>query len=114
MESEKTTDVQSQRALLREVVESLLRDLKNGSGDRDKRRHVEEWMKSLSEKYPEFGVEEGLRDYYLAEAQRLRGDFDNTKDLSERLNLGRSVEGFLEKATEYDRRVREREKQNAS
>lgn len=103
-----------ERKLLREVVESLLSDMKNGAGDRDKRRHVEEWLKSLAEKYPEFGVEEGLRDYYLAEASRLRADFDNAKDLSDRLNLGRSVEGFLEKAADYERRVREKNAAAAS
>jgi hypothetical protein len=105
-----TPDNGNERLLLREVVESLLTDLKSGAGDRDKRRHVEEWMKSLSEKYPDFGVEEGLREYYLAEAKRLRGDFDGAKDLTERLNLGRSVEGFLEKAADYERRIRERGK----
>ena len=96
------------RKLLREVVETLLSDMKNGAGDRDKRRHVEEWLKSLAEKYPEFGVEQGLRDYYVAEATRLRADFDNAKDLTDRLNLGRSVEGFLEKAADYERRIREK------
>ncbi len=85
---------------LKSVVESLLSDLVAGRGDRDKRRHVEEWMKSLAEKYPEFGIDHGLRKYYLAEAERLRAEFDVTEDLTERLALGRSVEACLEKASE--------------
>jgi hypothetical protein len=107
------TDAQNdgaERNLLREVVENLLTEIRSGAGDRDKRRHVEEWMKSLGEKYPDFGVEQGLRDYYLAEAKRLRGEFDNAKDLTEKLNLGRSVETFLDKAADYERRVRDRAK----
>lgn len=87
--------------VLRGVVASLLTDLKAGTGDRDKRRQVEEWMKSLAEKYPEFGVESGLRDYYLAEADRLKGEFEKSTDLTEKLNLGRSIEMFLDKAAEY-------------
>lgn len=95
---------------LKAVVHSLLTDLKNGSGDKDKRRQVEDWMRSLSEKYPDFGIESGLEEYYLAEAGRLRIDFDSAKDISEKLALGRSIEGFLEKAAEYGRRADERKK----
>ena len=51
--------------ILSGVVETLLRDLKEGIGDRDRRRQVEEWMRTLAEKYPEFKIEVGLRDYYL-------------------------------------------------
>jgi hypothetical protein len=91
--------------LLRGVVESLLSDLKQGNGDKDRRRQVEEWMRTLSEKYPEFDIETGLRDYYLAEAQRLRADFDKSADLSEKLNIGRQVESFLDRAAEYERRL---------
>ena len=85
---------------LKNVVDSLLSDLLEGRGDRDKRRQVEEWMKSLADKYPEFGIETGLREYYLAEADRLRAEFDKTTDLAERLAIGRSVEACLEKASE--------------
>src|SRR3954462_2754375 len=94
--------------ILSGVVTTLLADLKNGAGDKDRRRQVEEWMRTLAEKYPEFGIESGLRDYYLAEAQRLRSDFDQSKELSDRLTLGRSIEGFLDRAAEYDRRITER------
>ena len=90
------------------VVASLLEDLKNGSGDKDRRRQVEEWMRGLAEKYPEFKIEVGLRDYYLAEATRLRGDFDKAADLTEKLALGRNIETFLDRAAEYDRRIAER------
>jgi hypothetical protein len=99
---------QNRGTLLRGVVESLLSDLKQGNGDKDRRRQVEEWMRTLSEKYPEFDIETGLRDYYLAEAERLRGDFDKSSDLSEKLNLGRQVESFLDRAAEYDRRLGEK------
>ena len=95
---------------LKGVVASLLADLKNGAGDKDKRRQVEDWMRTLSEKYPEFGIESGLRDYYFAEATRLRADFDSAKDITEKLSLGRSIEGFLEKAAEYGRRAEEKKK----
>src|SRR4051812_3206785 len=94
--------------LLRGVVESLLNDLKSGGGDKDRRRQVEEWMRGLAEKYPEFAIETGLRDYYLAEAERLRDDFAKASDLAEKLGLGRSIESFLDRAAEYDRRVAER------
>src|SRR5881397_1948355 len=83
------------------VVTSLLEDLKNGSGDKDRRRQVEEWLRGLAEKYPEFKIESGLRDYYLAEAQRLRGEFDKSTDMAEKLSLGRNVESFLDRATDY-------------
>lgn len=98
----------NEQAVLREVVTALLDELARGSGDRDKRRQVEEWMKSLSEKYPQFKIEEGLRNYYLAEAGRLRNDFVNAKDLTEKLNLGRAIESFLDKAADYESRIKDR------
>ena len=94
--------------ILSGVVKTLLDDLKGGSGDKDRRRQVEEWMRTLAEKYPEFEIEVGLRDYYLAEAQRLRGEFDRAADLTEKLGLGRHIESFLDRAAEYDRRIAER------
>ncbi|MBV9495068.1 MAG: hypothetical protein JOZ54_12540, partial [Acidobacteria bacterium] len=48
------------------------------------------------------------RDYYLAEAERLRSEFDKSSELVEKLSLGRSIESFLDRAAEYDRRVAER------
>jgi hypothetical protein len=93
---------------LREIVERLLADLKSLAGERDKRRQVEEWMRALADKYPSFPIAEGLRDYYLAEAQKLRGDFDSSSDLSERLALGRTIESFLDRAAEAQRRISER------
>jgi hypothetical protein len=106
MASEQIKDQRQQ--ILAGVVETLLRDLKEGNGDKDRRRQVEEWMRSLAEKYPEFNVEAGLRDYYLAEADRLRKDFEKAADLAEKLSLGRNIEAFLERAGEYDRRLAER------
>src|SRR3954470_14187452 len=101
--------LQQQRLqILSGVVTTLLADLKSGVGDKDRRRQVEEWMRTLAEKYPEFKIEVGLRDYYLAEAERLRVDFDKATDLGEKLGLGRSIESFLDRAAEYDRRVSER------
>src|SRR5437762_8582925 len=101
--------IQQQRLeLLSGVVQTLLGDLKTGVGDRDRRRQVEEWMRTLAEKYPEFKIETGLRDYYLAEAERLRGDFSNATEMSEKLSLARSIESFLDRAAEYDRRASER------
>ncbi len=94
--------------ILSGVVETLLRDLRDGNGDRDRRRQVEEWMRTLAEKYPEFKIEVGLRDYYLAEADRLRGDFDKASDLTEKLSLGRNIEAFLDRAADYERRIGER------
>src|SRR5947209_10959109 len=94
--------------ILSGVVKTLLDDLKNGAGDRDRRRQVEEWMRTLAEKYPEFHIETGLRDYYLAEAERLRGDFTKSTEMSEKLALARSIESFLDRAAEYDRRASER------
>jgi hypothetical protein len=94
--------------LLSGVVKSLLEDLRAGRGDKDRRRQVEEWMRTLAEKYPEFRIEVGLRDYYLAEAERLTEDFDKAVELSEKLNLGRSIESFLDRAADYDRRLAER------
>jgi len=89
-------------------VKTLLDDLRSGAGDRDRRRQVEEWMRTLAEKYPEFHIETGLRDYYLAEAERLRADFTKAAEMGEKLSLARSIESFLDRATEYDRRASER------
>jgi hypothetical protein len=101
--------LQEQRSkILSGVVTTLLSDLKTGVGDKDRRRQVEEWMRTLAEKYPEFRIEVGLRDYYLAEAERLRADFDKSSDLTEKLGLGRSIESFLDRAGEYDRRIVDR------
>src|SRR5437773_2488072 len=94
--------------ILSSVVTTLLEELKSGNGDKDRRRQVEEWMRTLAEKYPEFKIEIGLRDYYLAEATRLRGEFDKAADLTEKLALGRNIETFLDRAAEYDRRISER------
>ncbi len=94
--------------ILSGVVETLLKELKQGTGDRDRRRQVEEWMRTLAEKYPEFKIEVGLRDYYLAEAERLRREFDKAPDLTEKLSLGRNIETFLDRAAEYDRRIAQR------
>ena len=94
--------------ILSGVVTTLLADLKNGAGDKDRRRQVEEWMRTLAEKYPEFGIETGLRDYYLAEAERLRLDFEKATELNEKLALGRSIEGFLDRAADYARRISEK------
>lgn len=103
-------EVQQQRSqILSGVVTNLLSELKSGVGDKDRRRQVEEWMRTLAEKYPEFKIETGLRDYYLAEAARLRAEFDKSSDLTEKLGLGRSIESFLDRASEYDRRIRDRE-----
>jgi hypothetical protein len=82
--------------------------LKSGKGDKDRRRQVEEWMRVLAEKYPEFKIETGLRDYYLAEAERLRTEFDKSADLAEKLALGRNIESFLDRAAEYDRKDAEK------
>ena len=99
---------QQRTGILSGVVTALLEDLKSGVGDKDRRRQVEEWMRTLAEKYPEFAIEGGLRDYYLAEAERLRADFDKSSDLTEKLGLGRSIESFLDRAAEYDRRISDR------
>lgn len=93
-------ELSAELSSLKSVVDNLLVDLFEGRGDRDKRRQVEEWMKALADKYPEFGIEAGLRKYYLAEADRLRAEFDAATDLTERLAIGRSVETCLEKAAE--------------
>lgn len=105
--AETELNVQKQQ-ILSGVVSTLLNDLKSGNGDKDRRRQVEEWMRTLAEKYPEFKIETGLRDYYLAEAERLRGDFDKATELSDKLVLGRSIESFLDRAAEYDRRITDR------
>jgi hypothetical protein len=94
--------------ILSGVVTTLLEDLKSGAGDKDRRRQVEEWMRTLAEKYPEFHIETGLRDYYLAEAERLRVDFEKATELNEKLTLGRSIEGFLDRAADYARRIAEK------
>ena len=94
--------------ILSGVVKTLLEDLKTGAGDKDRRRQVEEWMRTLAEKYPEFGIETGLRDYYLAEAERLRIDFEKAVELNEKLALGRSIEGFLDRAADYAKRIAEK------
>jgi predicted transcriptional regulator len=99
---------EQKQQILSGVVKTLIEDLKNGIGDKDRRRQVEEWMRTLAEKYPEFGIETGLRDYYLAEAQRLRTDFDKAAELSEKLSLGRNIESFLDRAADYDRRISDR------
>src|SRR5947199_6819923 len=94
--------------ILSGVVKTLLDDLKTGAGDKDRRRQVEEWMRTLAEKYPEFNIETGLRDYYLAEAHRLRADFDKATEIADKLSFGRSIESFLDRAAEYDRRIADR------
>ena len=99
---------EQRQQLLGGIVTALVDDLKKGIGDKDRRRQVEEWLRTLSEKYPEFHIEVGLRDYYVAEAERLRADFDKAAELSEKLSLGRSVESFLDRAAEYDRRISEK------
>jgi hypothetical protein len=99
---------EQKQQILSGVVRTLLDDLKSGNGDKDRRRQVEEWMRTLAEKYPEFKIEVGLRDYYLAEAQRLRADFDKASELTEKLMLGRSIESFLDRAAEYERRMADR------
>ncbi len=100
--------------LLQGVIGELLDSLKKGDGDVDKRRQVEEWLRVLSEKYPEYRIESGLRDYYLAEAKRLTDAFMSTADLTEKLNLGRSVESYLERATEFGRRADEARRSDPS
>ncbi|HUF17040.1 MAG TPA: hypothetical protein VMS12_03230 [Thermoanaerobaculia bacterium] len=102
------TDQPIQGEPLRGVIDTLLEELQRGSGDKDKRRQVEEWMRNLAEKYPDFPILPGLREYYLAEADRLRSDFDGAGDLTEKLNLGRMIESFLEKAADMDRRIQEK------
>src|SRR3989440_2129933 len=99
---------EQKQEVLRGVVTSLLADLKNGGGDKDKRRQTEEWLRGLAEKYPEFAIESGLRDYYMAEAQRLRAEFEKAADIGEKLALARSIEGFLDRAAEYERRMAEK------
>jgi hypothetical protein len=96
---------QQRMQILSGVVTTLLDELKTGNGDKDRRRQVEEWMRTLAEKYPEFKIEAGLRDYYLAESARLSLDFDKTPDLAEKLSLGRAIESFLDRAADYDRRI---------
>jgi hypothetical protein len=99
---------QERQTVLAGVVSSLIEDLKKGTGDKDRRRQVEEWMRTLAEKYPEFNIETGLRDYYLAEAHRLRADFDKATEIAEKLSFGRAIESFLDRAAEYDRRIADR------
>ena len=46
-----TTGINDQRmAILQGVVTTLLDDLKKGNGDKDRRRQVEEWMRTLAER----------------------------------------------------------------
>jgi hypothetical protein len=85
---------------LKSVIDSLLTDLCEGRGDRDNRRQVEEWLKALADKYPELRISVGLRRYYVAEAGRLKAEFDEAADLSARLEIGRSVESYLSRASE--------------
>ena len=99
---------QERQTVLAGVVSSLIEDLKKGTGDKDRRRQVEEWMRTLAEKYPEFNIETGLRDYYLAEAHRLRADFDKATEIADKLSFGRSIESFLDRAAEYERRIADR------
>ena len=99
---------QQRQGTLSTVVKTLLDDLRVGAGDKDRRRQVEEWLRTLAEKYPDFRIEAGLRDYYLAESDRLRVEFEKSGELAEKLQLGRSIESFLDRAAEYDRRSRER------
>jgi hypothetical protein len=104
-----TASITEQRQqLISGVIETLITDLKSGTGDKDRRRQVEEWLRTLAEKYPEFRIEVGLRDYYLAEAQRLRIEFDKAEELADKLSLARNIEGFLDRAADYDRRIAER------
>ena len=107
-EAQSTPKQDHRQQLLGGIVNTLVDDLKTGKGDKDRRRQVEEWLRTLSEKYPEFHIEVGLRDYYVAEAERLRADFDKATELSEKLTLGRSVESFLDRAADYDRRIAEK------
>src|SRR4029079_17086317 len=106
MSESPVTDQKSQ--ILSGVVKTLLDDLKSGAGDRDRRRPVEESMRALAEKSPESHIETGLRDYYLAESERLRAEFAKAAEMGEKLSLARSIESFLDRATEYDRRASER------
>src|SRR5436853_3094065 len=99
---------QQRMQILAGVVDALLGDLKSGAGDKDRRRQVEEWMRTLAEKYPEFHIESGLRDYYLAEAERLRAGFEKASGLNAKLALGRSIEGFLDRAADYAKRIAEK------
>src|SRR5260221_275688 len=84
--------------LLRGIVDSLLTDLKSGVGDKDRRRQVEGSRRHPAEKSPEFAIESGLRDYYLAEAERLRPEFDKSTEPAKKPSLGRNVESFLDRA----------------
>ena len=99
---------QQKQQTLSSIVNTLLEDLKSGTGDKDRRRQVEEWLRTLAEKYPEFSIELGLRDYYLAESERLRSEFMEATELADKLSIARAVESFLDRATEYDRRAKER------
>jgi hypothetical protein len=90
---------------LRPVVRRMLEDLIAGAGDKDKRRQVEEWLRNLSDKFPAFDIQGGLREYYLAEAERLIAEFERASDLTEKLGFARSIESFLDKAAEVDRRL---------
>lgn len=106
--ADQPADSQQRQNLFGGVVTKLLDDLRAGTGDKDRRRQVEEWLRGLAEKYPQFPIETGLRDYYVAEAERLRQDFDKSAELTDRLMLARSIESFLDRAGEYDRRIAEK------
>ena len=41
---------EQKQQILSAVVSTLLEDLKSGNGDKDRRRQVEEWMRTLAEK----------------------------------------------------------------
>src|SRR4029078_6002070 len=84
MSESPVTDQKSQ--ILSGVVKTLLDDSTSAAGDRDRRRQVEEWMRTLAEKYPEFHIETGLRDYYLAEAERLRAEFTKAAESGEKVS----------------------------
>src|SRR3954462_1222508 len=91
--------------ILSGVVKTLLDDLKTGAGDKARRRQVEEGMRTLAEKYPEFQIETGLRDYYRAEADRVRLGCEKATEPNEKLALGRWIEGCRGRAADYARRI---------
>lgn len=90
------------KSLLGQVAAGLIEDLKRGAGDEQKRRQAEDWLKGLADKQPSLDIATGLREYYLAEAERLRDQFTQADDLGRRLDVGRSIESFLEKAHEIE------------
>ena len=106
MSPDKATTGLPEGNVLEGVISTLLADLETGAGDENRRRQAEEWLRALRDKYPTLGIDAGLRAYYLAEAKRLKDKFDSTEDLSDKLALGRSIEGYLERALEVDNRNR--------